>query len=216
MRRACHDLLELPPSPDEVKSFVEDRTPDAWPQLVESLLARPQYGEKWARNWMDLVRHAESAGFERDSEKPHIWRYRDYLIDAFNKELPYNQFITEQLAGCQLAHPTRKSLTATGFLRLMQFDDEPADRLLAKYDLLADNALVTAETFLGMSLGCARCHDHRKVSLSQRDYHSFMAFFHGMREYGATRALPLIWVGEDERLKLANERRQKLEGLDRD
>jgi hypothetical protein len=216
VRRAYYDLLGLPPSPEEVKSFVEDRAPDAWPRLIDSLLARPQYGEKWARHWMDLVRYAESEGFERDSEKPQIWRYRDYLIDAFNKDLPYNQFITEQLAGDELPQPTRESLTATGFLRLMQYDDEPADRLLAKYDLLADNVLVTAETFLGMSLGCARCHDHKKDPISQRDYYSFMAFFHGMREYGATRTQPLMWASEDERPKLAKERRQKLEALDRD
>jgi hypothetical protein len=216
VRRAYYDLLGLPPSPEEVQRFVEDRAPDAWPRLIDSLLARPQYGEKWARHWMDLVRYAESEGFERDSEKPQIWRYRDYLIDSFNKDLPYNQFITEQLAGDELPQPTRESLTATGFLRLMQFDDEPADRLLAKYDLLADNVLVTAETFLGMSLGCARCHDHKKDPISQRDYYSFMAFFHGMRDYGATRTQPLMWASEDERPKLANQRRQKLEALDRD
>jgi hypothetical protein len=216
VRRAYYDLLGLPPTPAEVKNFVEDRTPDAWPRLIDSLLARPQYGEKWARHWMDLVRYAESEGFERDREKPYIWRYRDYLIEAFNKDLPYNQFITEQLAGDEIPNPTRESLTATGFLRLMQFDDEPADPLLARYDLLADNVLVTAETFLGMSLGCARCHDHKKDPISQKDYYSFMAFFHGMKEYGATRSRPVMWVGNGEYPKLVGERRQKLEALDRD
>jgi hypothetical protein len=216
IRRAFYDLTGLPPSPAEVERFVADPAPDAFARLVDSLLAKPQYGEKWARHWMDLVRYAESEGFERDSDKEHIWRYRDYLIEAFNKDLPYNQFLTEQLAGDELPKPTRESLTATGFLRLMQYDDEPADRLLAKYDLLADNVLVTAETFLGMSLGCARCHDHKKDPLSQKDYYSFMAFFHGMRDYGATRHQPVMWVAEEERARLAQERRQQIEALDRE
>ena len=208
VRRAYYDLTGLPPSPEEVARFTADQSPDAWPRLIDSLLAKPQYGEKWARHWMDIVRYAESEGFERDSEKPHIWRYRDYLIQAFNSDLPYNRFIVEQLAGDEIAQPTQQSLTATGFLRLMQWDDEPSDRLQAKYDLLADNVQVASEAFLGMTMGCARCHDHKKDPISQKDYYSFMSFFHGLKDYGATRNNPRMWIpeGEQERMRLEQTR----------
>jgi hypothetical protein len=212
IRRAYYDLLGLPPSPQEVKRFAEDETADAWPRLIEELLARPQYGEKWARHWMDLVRYAETDGFEYDSAKRNIWLYRDYLIESFNSDLPYDQFLTEQLAGDELEPPTRRSLTATGFLRLMQVDSQPADTLLAKYDILADNVQVTAETFLGMSMGCARCHDHKRDPISQRDYYNFMSFFHGLSEYRETR--PRMWVEESEKERLNTEQRQRLSALD--
>jgi len=214
IRRAYYDLIGLPPSPEEVQRFVQDDAPDAWPRLIDALLAKPQYGEKWARHWMDIVRYAETEGFERDSEKPHIWRYRDYLIEAFNADLPYTTFLTEQLAGDEIPNPTQRSLTATGFLRFSQFDDEPADRLQAKYDLLADNVQVTAEAFLGMTMGCARCHDHKKDPITQKDYYSFMAFFHGMKEYGATRNSPLMWIGPQQQEVLAQEKRNTLTQLD--
>jgi hypothetical protein len=214
IRRASYDLTGLPPSPEEVARFVADQSPDAWPRLIDSLLAKPQYGEKWARHWMDVVRYAETEGFERDSEKPHIWRYRDYLIEAFNADLPYNQFIVEQLAGDELAEPTQRSLTATGFLRLMQWDDEPSDRLQAKYDLLADNVQVTGEAFLGMTMGCARCHDHKKDPITQKDYYSFMAFFHGLKDYGATRNNPRMWAPEADRARLNREHAEKLAAMD--
>jgi hypothetical protein len=198
IRRAYYDLIGLPPAPAEVEKFVADHSADAWARLIEELLAKPQYGEKWARHWMDIVRYAETEGFERDSAKPNIWRYRDYLIDAFNSDLPYDRFITEQLAGDELEVPTQASLTATGFLRLGQYDDEPADRLLAKYDSLADTVQVTSEAFLGMTMGCARCHDHKKDPITQRDYYSFMSFFHGLKEYSATRHQMFHWLPKDQ------------------
>ncbi len=198
IRRAYYDLIGLPPAPAEVDKFVADQSPGAWQRLIEELLAKPQYGEKWARHWMDIVRYAETEGFERDSAKPNIWRYRDYLIDAFNSDLPYDRFITEQLAGDELEAPTQASLTATGFLRLGQYDDEPADRLLAKYDSLADTVQVTSEAFLGMTMGCARCHDHKKDPITQRDYYSFMSFFHGLKEYSATRQQMFHWLPKDQ------------------
>lgn len=214
VRRAYYDLIGLPPSPEEVTRFTSDQSSDAWPRLIDSLLAKPQYGEKWARHWMDIVRYAESEGFERDSEKPHIWRYRDYLIQAFNSDLPYDRFIVEQLAGDEIPQPTQQSLTATGFLRLMQWDDEPSDRLQAKYDLLADNVQVASEAFLGMTMGCARCHDHKKDPISQKDYYSFMSFFHGLKDYGATRNNPRMWVPEGEKERLRLEQTQNLKRLD--
>ena len=213
-RRAYYDLTGLPPSPEEVARFVADRSPDAWPKLVDALLAKPQYGEKWARHWMDVVRYAESEGFERDNEKPHIWRYRDYLIEAFNKDLPYDRFVIEQLAGDEIAAPTFESLAATGFLRLMQWDDEPSDRLQAKYDILADNVQMASEAFLGMTMGCARCHDHKKDPISQKDYYSFMSFFHGLRDYGPTRNSPRLWAPEADRERLNLEHNRKLAAMD--
>lgn len=120
----------MPPTPEEVDAFVKASAsnPDkAYADLVEDLLARPQYGEKWARHWLDVVRYAESNGFERDNPKPHIWRYRDYVIDAFNSDKPYDVFLTEQLAGDEINEPIMESMVATDH-RLMQWDDEPADR----------------------------------------------------------------------------------------
>ena len=215
VRRAYYDLIGLPPSPAAVTKFVNDPSPDAWPRLIDELLSKPQYGEKWARHWMDLVRYAETEGFERDSAKPNIWRYRDYLIDAFNNDLPYDRFIIEQLAGDELESPTQASLTATGFLRLGQYDDEPADRLLAKYDSLADTVQVTSEVFMGMTMGCARCHDHKKDPITQRDYYSFMAFFHGVKEYSATRHQMHHWLPKDQPELLNKFAREQFETLER-
>ena len=186
VRRMYYDLIGLPPTPGDVAAFEADFSKDedaAVSKLIDDLLARPQYGEKWARHWLDIVRYAESNGFERDNPKPEIWRYRDYVINAFNRDKPYDQFVTEQIAGDEIAEPTQESLTATGFHRLMQWDDEPADRKQHVYDVLADNVLVTSEAFLAMTLGCARCHDHKKDPISQKDFYAFMAFYNGITPY---------------------------------
>lgn len=201
IRRATYDLIGLPPTLDEVKRFEAAFAKDAdtaWKTLIDDLLARPQYGEKWARHWLDLVRYAESNGFERDNPKPHIWRYRDYVIDAFNEDKPYDRFVIEQIAGDEIPQPTKESLTATGFHRLMQWDDEPADREQHRYDVLADNVAMTSETFLGMTMGCARCHDHKVDPISQRDYYSFMAFFHGVTHYDTPGTL-IAWASAGEK-----------------
>ena len=179
-RRAYLNLTGLVPTPEQVATFVADNSPDAWEKLVNSLLDKPQYGEKWARHWLDVVRYAESNGFERDSNKPHIWRYRDWVIDAYNTDKPYDRFIMEQLAGDELEDSDHQSMIATGFFRLMQWDDEPVDRLQARYDVLDDIVRVTTEGFLGMTLGCARCHDSKVDPIKQKDYFSFMAFFNGV------------------------------------
>ena len=141
IRRAFFDLIGLPPTPQEVGQFERDFAADpdrAWMVLIDELLARPQYGERWARHWLDLVRYAETNGFERDGDKPEIWRYRDYVIEAFNADLPYDRFVREQIAGDELDAVDERSLAATGYHRLMQWDDEPADRLQHKYDVLDD------------------------------------------------------------------------------
>ncbi len=186
IRRLTYDLIGLPPTPKDVSDFeiASAKNADAaYEALIDDLLARPQYGEKWARHWLDIVRYAESNGFERDNSKPEIWRYRDYVIKAFNEDKPYDRFVMEQLAGDEIATPTQDSLTATGYHRLMQWDDEPADRKQHIYDVLADNVLVTSEAFLGTTMGCSRCHDHKADPISQKDYYSFMSFFHGVTPY---------------------------------
>ena len=212
VRRVFYDLTGLPPSPKEIDSWeaaLETDPGQAWRSLIEDLLARPQYGEKWARHWLDLVRYAETNGFERDNPKPHIWRYRDYVIDAFNRDTPYDRFIIEQLAGDEIAKPTEASYAATGFHRLMQWDDEPADRKQHVYDVLADNVLVTGETFLATTLGCARCHDHKADPISQKDYYSFMAYFHGITPY-RTEGTLLSWAADAEKVAFEKRREERV------
>jgi hypothetical protein len=177
VRRVYYDILGLPPTPAQVEAFTRDPSPAAYEKLLDTLLESPHYGEKWGRHWLDLVRYAETNGYERDSAKPQAWRYRDYVINAFNQDKPYDRFLTEQLAGDELDNVSLETLTATGFYRLGIWDDEPADRPLAKYDAFDGIVSTTAQVMLGMSLGCARCHDHKKDPLPHRDYYRMLAFF---------------------------------------
>lgn len=184
LRRAAMDLTGLAPTLAEIRAFEEDTSPDAWNKQIDRLLASPQYGEKWGRHWLDLVRYSESQGFERDTNKSMVWRYRDYVIDAFNQDKPYDRFLLEQLAGDEIPEPTRDSIIATGYHRLMQWDDEPADRLQHAFDIIDDNLRVTTETMLGMTVGCARCHDHKGDPIPQKDYYQFAAFFRNISPMG--------------------------------
>src|SRR5207244_6665620 len=142
-------------------AFLEDASPAAYAKLVDRLLASPHFGERQAQHWLDVVRFAETNGFEGDAERPNAWRYRDYVIKGFNDDKPYDRFLTEQLAGDELDEVTPETLTATGYYRLGIWDDEPADRALARYDVLDGVVSTTAQVVLGTSLGCARCHDHK-------------------------------------------------------
>jgi len=180
IRRAYYDLLGLSPSPEEVEAFTADAAPDAYEKLLDRLLASPHYGEKWGRHWLDLVRYAETHGYERDAPKPHMWRYRDYVVNAFNQDKPYDQFIREQLAGDELDVVTPESITATGYYRLGIWDDEPADKVLARYDELDGIVDTTSRVFLAMTIACARCHEHKIDPIPQEDYYRFMAFFHNI------------------------------------
>jgi mono/diheme cytochrome c family protein len=194
IRRVYYDVTGLPPSPEEVEAFVADSTPLAWENLVDQLLASPHYGEKWARHWLDLVRFAETNSYERDGVKPHAWRYRDYVIRALNADKPYDRFIREQLAGDELPDSDDDAVIATGFYRLGIWDDEPADRALATYDQLDDIVATTGQVFLGLTVDCARCHDHKIDPISQRDYYSLVSFFHNVAPYhngGETDEIPL-------------------------
>ncbi len=213
-RRLYYDLTGLPPTPEEVDAFVNDTSPDAYERLVETLLDSPHYGEHWARYWLDLVRYAETNSFERDNPKPYVWRYRDYVIRAFNDDKPYDQFIREQLAGDELDEVTTDGIIATGFYRLGLWDDEPADPLLAYYDGLDDIAATTAQAFLGLTMNCARCHDHKLDPIPQADYYSFLAFFRNIRHYGA-RADDTVLAASVRDIDLPAEQGEQQERLER-
>ncbi len=208
IRRVYYDLIGLPPSPEAVEAFLNNTSPDAYEKLIDKLLKSPRYGEKWGRHWLDLVRYAETNGYERDSDKPYVWRYRDYVINAFNKDKPYDEFIKEQLAGDELDNVTPETIIATGYHRLGVWDDEPADRKLARYDYLDDIVSTTGQVMLGITIGCARCHDHKIDPISTRDYYSFLAFFHDIIPHNRG---PLADIGtpeqQAERNRLLTEKR---------
>lgn len=194
IRRVTYDLTGLPPTPEAVEAFVNDPSAQAWQNLVDRLLESPHYGEKWGRHWLDLVRFAETNSYETDEVKPHAWRYRDYVIRAFNSDKPYNRFIREQLAGDELPDSGADGLIATGFYRLGIWDNDPADKELALYDQLDDLVATTGQVFLGLTVDCARCHDHKIDPISQRDYYSLLAFFRNIHPYrngGGTDEVPL-------------------------
>ncbi len=177
VRRVYYDLIGLPPTPEQIDAFLSDQSPGAYERLIDRLLASPQYGEKWGRHWLDVVRYGETNGYERDNPKPNVWRYRDYVIAAFNADKPYDRFVLEQIAGDELPDADADSWIATGFHRLGLWDDEPVDADQAYYDSLDDVVRTTAEAFLGMTIGCARCHDHKIDPIPQRDYYRLLAFF---------------------------------------
>jgi mono/diheme cytochrome c family protein len=184
LRRATYDLTGLPPTPAEVDAFLADNSPQAFEKVVDRLLQSPRYGERWGRHWLDLVRFAETNSFERDAVKPEAWRFRDYVIQSLNDDKPYDRFVLEQLAGDELEPVTAESLIATGFYRLGPWDDEPTDRLQARYDELDDIVATTGQVFLGLTLNCARCHDHKLDPIPQADYYRLLAFFHGVTPFG--------------------------------
>jgi hypothetical protein len=204
IRRATFDLTGLPPTPQEVEAFVNDPSPMAYESLVDRLLGSPRYGEKWGRHWLDLVRFAETNSYERDNPKPNAWRYRDYVIRSFNGDKPYDRFIREQLAGDELPGTEfdADALIATGYYRLGIWDDEPTDRDQALYDGLDDIVATTGQVFLGLTIDCARCHDHKLDPISQKDYYCLLSFFRNINHYrngGPTDEVPLL-AGDAERL----------------
>jgi mono/diheme cytochrome c family protein len=184
LRRATYAVTGLPPTEAEVQAYLADSSPNAWEIVVDRLLDSPHYGEHQARHWLDLVRYAETNSFERDGVKPHVWRYRDFCIRAFNDDKPYDRFVIEQLAGDELANPSADDLIATGYYRLGLWDDEPADKLQARYDWLDDIVSTTGQAFLGLTINCARCHDHKIDPVTQRDYYAMLAFFHNVTPMG--------------------------------
>ncbi len=177
VRRAYFDLTGLPPTPEQVEQFIRDPAPDAWSRLIDRLLASPRHGEHWARYWLDLVRFAETDGYERDKLKPNIWRYRDWVINAFNSDMPYTQFVAEQLAGDEVPNRTEQSVVATGMIRAGTWNDEPNDPNDYLYTRLEDMVHTTTSAFLGLTVKCARCHEHKFDPIPQNDYYRIASFF---------------------------------------
>ena len=186
IRRSYFDFLGLPPSPEEVDAFLADRSPDGYEKLIDRLLASPHFGERWGRHWLDVVRFAQTNGYEHDAEKPEAWRYRDWVIEAFNSDLPYDEFVRQQLAGDEFDPVSDRSITATTFYRAGPWDQEPDDKDLAQFDGLDDMLTTTCNAFLGVTLQCARCHDHPSDPFPQRDYYAMQAVFAGL-QYGERR-----------------------------
>ena len=185
VRRAYFTLIGLPPTLAEVDAYVASEDPDKWPRLVDELLARPEYGQRWARHWLDLVRYAETNGFERDTDKPYAWRYRDWVVDALNADLGYDDFLVAQLAGDELpeADELPQGRIATGFYRLGPWDDEPADKEQAVFDGYDDIVRTIGEGMLGLGIACARCHDHKFDPVSQEDYYALLGFVRGVQPF---------------------------------
>jgi mono/diheme cytochrome c family protein len=183
IRRAFLDLTGLPPAPDEVERFVSDPAPDseAWPQLVDALLSRPAYGERWARHWMDVARYGESSGFEQDYDRKGSYQYRDFLIRALNADMPFPQFVRWQIAGDEFAPGDPMALAATAFLSLGVFPTQITINELerVRYEDMDDMLSTTGAAFLGLTIGCARCHDHKYDPIPTRDYYRMLSTFTG-------------------------------------
>jgi len=177
IRRATFGLLGLPPTAEERDAFVHDRSSGAYERLIDRLLASPHYGERWARHWLDLVRYAETDGFEHDALRPHAWRFRDYVIKSFNEDKPYDRFVREQIAGDEMWPHEPDAVTATAFHLLGPDMVDSADPVQRRLNTLNDATDTTASVFLGLTFGCARCHHHKFEPLTQQDYFAMQAFF---------------------------------------
>ncbi|MBL8178943.1 MAG: PSD1 domain-containing protein [Bryobacterales bacterium] len=183
VRRAYLDLTGLPPTPAEVREFVEDRRPDAWEQLVDRLLASPHYGERWGRHWLDVARYADSNGYEHDFDRPNAWRYRDYVIRAFNRDTPYDRFLLEQLAGDEVEEVNYETLTATGFLRnYAKVGFREKDNPQFRFEYLDDMIATLGRGVMGLTVHCARCHNHKFDPILQRDYYQLQTSLYGYVE----------------------------------
>ncbi|RPI83824.1 MAG: DUF1549 domain-containing protein, partial [Planctomycetaceae bacterium] len=188
LRRLSYDLLGLPPTPEAIAEFVNDPAPDAYERTVEGLLASPRYGERWGRHWLDAAGYADSDGYStKDLERKYAYKYRDYVIASFNADRPWNEFLTEQLAGDELLTPPYKNLPAeqaqkliaTGFLRMAPdgTGDGEVEPLAARNEVIAETLKIVSTAVLGLTVGCAQCHDHRYDPISQRDYYRMRAIF---------------------------------------
>ena len=185
LRRAYLDLLGLPPTIEELETFLADDAPGAWERQIDKLLASPHYGERWGRHWLDVARYADSDGYEQDVDRANAWRYRDYVVDAFNADKPYDRFITEQIAGDELDETTHETRIATGFLRAgPRVNFREKDNPERRWDYLDDVVATLGRGVLGMTIQCARCHDHKFDPILQKDYYSITASIFGYVETG--------------------------------
>ncbi|MFM8726809.1 MAG: DUF1549 domain-containing protein, partial [Planctomycetaceae bacterium] len=182
LRRVTFDLTGLPPIPEQVDAFLADASPQAYETVVDRLLESPQYGERWGRHWLDLVRYAESTANDANAVMAHAWRYRNYVIDAFNNDLPYDQFLIEQLAG-DLLPPTdsvavnTRRIIATGYLMIGPKALAETDKEQSRLDIVDDQIDVTGRAMLGLTLACARCHDHKFDAVRATDYYALAGIF---------------------------------------
>lgn len=190
IRRLTFDLIGLPPTPEEVETFLHDTSINAYERLVDRLLDSPRHGERWARHWLDVVRFAESHGYEHDSFRPNAWKYRDYVIHGLNADKPFDQFTIEQLAGDALSPGDPEAVAATGFLVAGPFDEvgskvtSPLMRAMVRQDEIEDMVGVIGQAFLGLTLQCARCHNHKFDPIPQEDYYRVSAVLAGVRHGG--------------------------------
>jgi hypothetical protein len=182
LRRVSLDLTGLPPSPDQIQSFLADASPNAYEKVVDRLLASPHYGERWGRHWLDVARYADSDGYTIDAPR-QMWKYRDWVIEALNRDLPFDEFVIEQIAGDMLPNPTVEQLIATGFHRNTPNNYEGGiDFEQYRVENVADRVATTGAAFLGLTLGCARCHDHKYDPISQREFYQLFAYFNNTDE----------------------------------
>ncbi len=179
IRRLSFDLIGLAPTPKEVAEFLADKSPDAYKNLVEKLLASPQYGERWGQHWLDIVRYAETDGFEYDTHRTDTWRFRDYVIRSFNSDKPYNRFLTEQLAGDEIAPNDDEALIAAGFNRLGPLRKNAGNQEVAssRNEVLTEMTNAVGTAMLGVTVGCARCHNHKFDPIRQSDYYRIQSYF---------------------------------------
>ena len=211
VRRAYLDLTGLPPTPADIAQFLSDRAADRWERLIERLLASPHYGEVWGRHWLDVARYADSNGFEHDFDRPNAWRYRDYVIRAFNEDKPYDVFLKEQIAGDELMHVTPDSLIATGFLRChAKVGFREKDNPQYRFDYLDDMIATIGRGILGLTVQCARCHNHKFDPISQSDYYRLEATLFGYVEVEHSLATAEETAAYQKRLAEAEARLQPL------
>ncbi|RPI77067.1 MAG: DUF1549 domain-containing protein, partial [Planctomycetaceae bacterium] len=219
IRRATFDLTGLPPTPAEISEFVSDPAPDAYERLVNRLLASPQYGEHWGRMWLDVVRYAETAGFNADPVRPLAWKYRDWVIQAFNNDLPFDTFVEQQIAGDELFPDDPQAVLATGYILMWPDESNASNILLARQESLNDLTGNIGSVFLGVTIGCAQCHDHKFDPIPQRDFFRLQAFFSGLVrcDQAPVAALPelVAWQQQyDEWLRASDPVRQELHKLE--
>ena len=215
IRRATYDLIGLPPTPAEVDAFVNDRSPRAWEKLVERLLASPHYGEQWGRHWLDVVRFAESDGYEYDTHRPDSYRYRDYVVRSFNQDLPYDQFITEQIAGDEMESSGEAQLVASGFNRLgpLRKNQGNQDVASSRNEVLTEMTNIVGAAFLGMTVGCARCHDHKFDAVRQSDYYRLQAHFAQLQPHDIVQASDAEQEAYKAKLAPMEQEVRRLQGL---
>ena len=213
IRRATYDLHGVPPTPEEIDAFLTDTSPKAWEHVVDRLLASPRYGEQWGRHWLDVVRFAESDGYEYDTHRPDAYRFRDYVIQSFNQDLPYNDFVREQLAGDEINHSSETDLIASGFNRLGPLRRNAGNQNVAssRNEVLTEMTNVVGAAFLGVTVGCARCHDHKFDPFKQSDYYRLQGFFVQTQPDDLIRATPEEQAAWNAKVSPLKQRTRQLE-----